>query len=154
MKFDYTKFLTENQLTTTSRLKERFFQEEEEFSTTPDRGSKAAMASRGKAEKLQKLTVQKDQILAKYKAGQMSLDQYKTEIGNIPQQIKQLRADLDADLNPDTEDQEGGMDAAPLPAGNQEEEPAAPQDAPEDMGDEEEAIGESSWNKLKERYLK
>jgi hypothetical protein len=153
MAFDYKKFLVENQLTPTSRLKERFFQEEEEFSTTPDKGSKAALASRGKAEKLQKLTAQKDEILAKYKKGELSLDQYKSQIGNIPQQIKQLRADLDAELNPDTEDQGETSDAAPLPAGSQEEEPVQ-QDTPEDMGDEEENSGEDAWNSLKELYLK
>lgn len=122
MGFDYRKFLAENQLTTTSRLKEQFYQEDAEFSTTPDQGTNAANKASDKAVKLKHLTKQKDEILAKYKNGQISLDQYKTQIGNIPQQIKQLRADIDAELNPDMgDDMEGEDDFAPAPEGEEGE---------------------------------
>jgi hypothetical protein len=82
MAFDYTKFLAENELTATSRLRKRFLKEEE-------------------LDKLSQLVAKKDEILAKYKSGELSLDQYRTAIGNIPQQIKNLRADLEAEQNPE-----------------------------------------------------
>lgn len=44
-----------------------------------------------KQEKLQQLLDKKDVILMQYKSGQMSLDQYKDAIGNLPQEIKNLR---------------------------------------------------------------
>lgn len=125
MAFDYTKFLSENQLTTTSRLRERFFQEEEE----------AAIADQSdKAAKLKQLTAQKDEILAQYQNGSLSLDQYRTKIGNIPQQIKQLRADLDAELNTAPEEEEGEFDqgTAPAPEGVDQEEEVPEYDQPEE----------------------
>jgi hypothetical protein len=80
MAFDYKKFLVENQLTSTSRIKNKFLKEEE-------------------GDKLSQLITKKDDILAKYKSGELSLDQYRTAIGNIPQQIKNLRADAEAAQN-------------------------------------------------------
>jgi hypothetical protein len=80
MAFDYKKFLVENQLTTTSIIKNKFLKEEE-------------------GDKLSQLIAKKDEILAKYKSGELSLDQYKTDIGNIPQQIKNLKADAEASKN-------------------------------------------------------
>ena len=106
MTFDYSKFLSENQLTTTSRIKARFLNEEEE-----DAGIAAGKESAGKAAKLQQLVAQKDEILAKYKSGDISLDQYRTQIGNIPQQIKQLRLDMSDELNPAAGTDEEGNDA-------------------------------------------
>jgi hypothetical protein len=78
MAFDYAKFLAENELTATSRLRKRFLKEEE-------------------SDKLSQLVAKKDEILAKYKSGELSLDQYRTAIGNIPQQIKNLRADAEVE---------------------------------------------------------
>jgi len=78
--FDYIKFLSDNQLTTTSRIKNKFLKEEKE-------------------NKLSKLVAKKDEILARYKSGELSLDQYRTAIGNIPQQIKNTKADLEASQN-------------------------------------------------------
>lgn len=111
MAFDYVKFVRENQLTPTSRLKARF-DEEEEVSAA------AGKAHANNSQKLQQLLKQKDEILSAYKSGEISLDQYRTKIGNIPQQIKQLRLDLDAELNPEAgEDEEGGENAAIAPKG-------------------------------------
>lgn len=48
---------------------------------------------------LTQLLAKKDHLLAKLKAGDISLDQYKAQIGNIPAQIKKIRAKADAMLN-------------------------------------------------------
>ena len=45
-------------------------------------------------------------ILSKFKAGDITIDQYKAEIGDIPQQIKNLQAELDAELSIDDEGDE------------------------------------------------
>jgi hypothetical protein len=82
--FDYIKFVSDNQLTTTSKLKNRFVNEE-------DLGS---------------LTSKKDSLLAKYKAGEISLDQYKTKMGNTSQKIKTKRADADQPEEPEATDPE------------------------------------------------
>jgi hypothetical protein len=113
MTFDYTKFLAENDLTTTARLRSKFLKEEAEPDQTPDAGSVAGQDAGNASAKLQDLIAQKDEILAKYKNGEISLDQYKTQIGNIPQQIKQIKIDLDSELNPEAgEDEEGGENIA------------------------------------------
>ena len=48
---------------------------------------------------LQALEAQKDRLLMQLKGNVIGLDQYKQEIGNIPDQIKKLRADLDKAMN-------------------------------------------------------
>ena len=48
---------------------------------------------------LQALEDQKDALLMQLKSNIISLDQYKEAIGNIPAQIKKLRADLDKAMN-------------------------------------------------------
>ena len=40
------------------------------------------------------------------KSGQLSLDQYKAAIGNIPNQIKKLRVDIQQALEPELDDEE------------------------------------------------
>ena len=52
-----------------------------------------------KQAQLQDLEAQKDRLLMQLKGNVISLDQYKQEIGNIPMQIKKLRADLDQAMN-------------------------------------------------------
>jgi len=52
-----------------------------------------------KQAELQGLEAQKDRLLMQLKGNVISLDQYKQEIGNIPDQIKKLRADLDKAMN-------------------------------------------------------
>jgi hypothetical protein len=86
--FDYTKFLADNKLTTTSRLRDKFLKEED----------------------ISKLVSKKDNLLAKYKAGEISLDQYKTKMGNTSQKIKTTKADLDPKEEPATEDGEETTD--------------------------------------------
>ena len=56
--------------------------------------------------KLKGLEHQKDALLMQLKSGQLSLDQYKAAIGNIPSQIKKLRADIQQAMQPDLEDEE------------------------------------------------
>jgi hypothetical protein len=52
-----------------------------------------------KQAQLQDLEAQKDRLLMQLKGDVIGLDQYKKEIGNIPMQIKKLRADLDKAMN-------------------------------------------------------
>jgi len=68
-------------------------------------GDEVAAAAGGKQGKLRALVQQKDAILSKFKAGNITIDQYKAEIGDIPHQIKALQADLDADLSIDDEEE-------------------------------------------------
>ncbi len=139
MTFDYRKFLAENDLTATARLRNRFQKEEEELpaqdaelgddeSDAPDDLANAFSDKPGTQEpeekvpdakgtekqnlktaqadhtKMQQLLAQKDEILAKYKSGELSLDQYKTQIGNIPQEIKALQAKLSQGIGGDEEE--------------------------------------------------
>ena len=52
-----------------------------------------------KQAQLQDLEAQKDRLLMQLKGDVIGLDQYKQAIGNIPMQIKKLRADLDQAMN-------------------------------------------------------
>ena len=52
-----------------------------------------------KQAQLQDLEAQKDRLLMQLKGNVIGLDQYKQAIGNIPMQIKKLRADLDQATN-------------------------------------------------------
>lgn len=54
--------------------------------------------------KLQGLESQKDALLMQFKSGQMSIDKYKEAIGNIPNQIKKLRADIQQAMTVSTDD--------------------------------------------------
>ena len=56
--------------------------------------------------KLAKLIQQKDEILGKFKTGALTIDQYKAEIGNIPQQIKALQAEIEQELAAGEEEDE------------------------------------------------
>ena len=62
--------------------------------------------SSDKSSKLDGLIKLKDALLAKLKAGTISIEDYKKEIGNIPQQIKTLQADLEKDLSIDDRSEE------------------------------------------------
>ena len=52
-----------------------------------------------KQAQLQDLEAQKDRLLMQLKGNVISIEQYKNEIGNIPNQIKKLRADIDQAMN-------------------------------------------------------
>ncbi len=53
---------------------------------------------------LVQLRKEKDRILAKYKSGEISIDEYKEEIGDIPAKIKKLEKEMADDLPVDGED--------------------------------------------------
>jgi len=57
-----------------------------------------------KQAQLQALEAQKDALLMRYKSGQLTLDQYKEAIGNTPNQIKKLRADIEKAMNVSLDD--------------------------------------------------
>lgn len=50
--------------------------------------------------KLKSLEDIKDKLIMQYKSGQLKLDQYKAAIGNIPNQIKKLRFDIERQIDP------------------------------------------------------
>jgi hypothetical protein len=52
-----------------------------------------------KQAQLQDLEAQKDKLVMQLKSNIIGLDQYKQAIGNIPMQIKKLRADIDQAMN-------------------------------------------------------
>jgi len=59
--------------------------------------------------KLKGLEDQKDALLMQLKSGQLSLDQYKAAIGNIPAQIKKLRADIQKAMQPELDDDQDDL---------------------------------------------
>lgn len=64
----------------------------------------SALGLHKKQIQLQSLEDQKDVLLMQLKSNIITLDQYKEKIGNIPQQIKKLRADLDQAMNVTADD--------------------------------------------------
>jgi hypothetical protein len=62
-------------------------------------GDKMVGVLGGSQSRLQTLMSQKDAILSKFKSGEISIDQYKQEIGNIPQQIKNLQAAIEKQMS-------------------------------------------------------
>lgn len=56
---------------------------------------------------LKKLVDYKDAILMRYKSGQLGLDQYKEMIGNVPQQIKKLKSQIEKAMTVTLGDEEG-----------------------------------------------
>jgi hypothetical protein len=57
-----------------------------------------------KQAQLQDLEAQKDKLVMQLKGNVIGIDQYKQEIGNIPMQIKKLRADIDKAMNVTVDD--------------------------------------------------
>ena len=57
-----------------------------------------------KQAQLQDLEAQKDKLVMQLKSNILGLDQYKQAIGNIPIQIKKLRADIDQAMNVTVDD--------------------------------------------------
>ena len=75
-------------------------QYEKEPTSTDVRKNDASLTGIHKKQaQLQNLENQKDALLMQLKGDIISLDQYKQAIGNIPMQIKKLRADLDQAMN-------------------------------------------------------
>jgi hypothetical protein len=109
------KSVTETDYEGRAKEQDDAWEKPDEFGSTDDdkepskkdikAGDKVAAAAGGKQGKLRALVQQKDMILSRFKSGDISIDQYKAEIGDIPQQIKNLQADLDADLTVDDEEE-------------------------------------------------
>lgn len=104
--FDFKKFVTESKATLAGRLStvaEKAKSADDEFSsdefekepTKKDlKSSPSITGTYKKREQLAALVRQKDSLVAKLKSGELTIDQYRREIGTIPQQIKTLTADL------------------------------------------------------------
>jgi hypothetical protein len=73
--------------------------EEEPTAKDVKQGDKSLTGIHKKQAELQALEDKKDALLMQLKCNIIGLDQYKQEIGNIPTQIKKLRADLDQAMN-------------------------------------------------------
>lgn len=103
MEFNFKQFLTENKLTTGSKLKslaENVDLEDDAVQDEPSAkdikaGSKSTASLAKKQNQLAVLLKHKDELLNKFKSGEITLDQYKAQIGNIPQHIKTLTADIE-----------------------------------------------------------
>lgn len=100
MAFEFKKFLLENKLTTGSKLKSLNEEEEDAIQDEPTAkdlkaGSKSTADLAKKQNQLAVLLKHKDEILDQYKKGQITIEQYKEKIGNIPQHIKNLTAQIE-----------------------------------------------------------
>ena len=73
--------------------------EKEPTSTDVKKNDASLTGIHKKQAQLQNLENQKDALVMQLKGDVISLDQYKQAIGNIPMQIKKLRADLDQAMN-------------------------------------------------------
>lgn len=69
-------------------------------------GEKSLSGIHKKQADLRALEDKKDALLMQLKSGQLGLDQYKAAIGNIPMQIKKLRADIENEMNIGLDDEE------------------------------------------------
>lgn len=83
----------------------------EEYEAEPStkdvkQGDKSLTGIHKKQADLQDLENQKDALLMQLKSNIIGLDQYKQAIGNIPMQIKKLRADLDKTMNVTVDDED------------------------------------------------
>jgi hypothetical protein len=100
MAFEFKKFLVENKLTTASKLKVLKEEEEDNLDTEPTSkditsASKSTSELAKKQNQLAKLLKHKDELVSKFKSNEINIDQYKQMIGNIPQHIKTLTADIE-----------------------------------------------------------
>jgi hypothetical protein len=73
--------------------------EEEPTAKDVKQGDASLTGIHKKQAQLQDLEAQKDRLLMQLKGNVIGIEQYKKEIGNIPNQIKKLRADLDKAMN-------------------------------------------------------
>jgi hypothetical protein len=100
MAFEFKKFLLENKLTTGSKLKSLNEEEEDAIQDEPTAkdlkaGSKSTADLAKKQNQLAVLLKHKNEILDQYKKGQITIEQYKDKIGNIPQHIKNLTTQIE-----------------------------------------------------------
>jgi len=73
--------------------------EEEPTAKDVKQGDASLTGIHKKQAQLQDLEAQKDRLLMQLKGNVIGIEQYKKEIGHIPNQIKKLRADLDQAMN-------------------------------------------------------
>lgn len=132
MEFDLQKYLSNNKLTRKQVLREEYDAEDDldqpdtsdadswydsddsdldqvdQEPASDEIGSTQAPADdvHSKQATLQALEDKKDALLLQLKSGQMGLDQYRQAIGNIPAQIKKLRADIEKAMIVSTDDEE------------------------------------------------
>jgi len=113
--FDFIKYLKNNRLTQTDKLSERAkkFINEDYNPEIPDGDQKIGSSDKtsnrvgGVQSKLAVLKKKKDELVQKFTSGMIDIHQYKQMIGNIPQQIKNLQADLDRDTMEIGDDEDG-----------------------------------------------
>lgn len=127
MEFDIKKFLVENNLTLLSTVRE---EEEEDFADVPEdswnqpqeddfeefekepsvgdvkKQDSSLTGIHKKQADLKALEDKKDALLMQLKSNIITLDQYKDQIGNVPAQIKKLRADLEKAMDISIDDSE------------------------------------------------
>ena len=70
-------------------------EEEETPEEEPTIVSKAASGLGADIDRLAQLNAKKDELIKKWKAGELTTDEYKQQIGTIPQEIKALQAKID-----------------------------------------------------------
>lgn len=124
--FDFKKYVVGNKATLGSKLEtvktKKLIKEAEEdefdssaFEKEPSakdikKTTTSVSGNYKKRTQLAKLTQQKDTLLKQLKANKITIDQYKQQIGSIPQQIKTLTADLkrmpgfDDEVEPDLDE--------------------------------------------------
>jgi hypothetical protein len=115
MEFNYKQFLTENKLTIGSKLKSlvenrNYTVDNEEVVEVEDmeddmsdseptakdvKSNKSTGDLAKKQYQLASLIKHKDDLVMKFKSGELTIDQYKEKIGNIPQHIKKLSLDIE-----------------------------------------------------------
>ena len=105
MEFNYKQFLTKNKLTNQSKVKSLFENkineevDDDEVLDEPNikdiKPSKGTDALAKKQYQLATLIKRKDELVSKFKSNEISIDQYKEMIGNTPQHIKTLTADIE-----------------------------------------------------------
>jgi predicted nucleic acid-binding Zn-ribbon protein len=113
--FDFIQYLKNNRLTQTDKLSERAkkFINEDYNPEIPDGDQKIGSSDKtstrvgGVQSKLAMLKKKKDELVQKFTSGMIDIHQYKQMIGNIPQQIKNLQADLDRDTMEIGDDEDG-----------------------------------------------
>ena len=118
--FDFVKYLKNNRLTQTDKLSDRAkkFINEDYNPEIPDSDQKIGSSDKtsnrvgGVQSKLAMLKKKKDELVQKFTSGMIDIHQYKQMIGNIPQQIKSLQADLDRDTMEIGDDEDGMNEGA------------------------------------------
>lgn len=116
MSFNLEKYLTENNLTIISRIREEIEDDVEPSKADLKKSEKDFRGLDKKKKELQSLQAQVKSILAKYTEraddGTLKLKDvtgYKKEVGNIPDRIKLLKKQIDQVENPklDSDEEDG-----------------------------------------------